>query len=134
MKDNEFGCLFILLIAILFFTNPDKQEHREEVGSVLEEVLQDDVQSILDRYCSNNHNEFCNSRDENGVVDYLIGRVTSGFLKNHVADFVQDEVGRKNFYIFSLTTVNGNIKGIGILNMVFVSSKEIETDFLDYIL
>jgi len=135
MKDQGCGCLFIIIVfAILFFTNPNKWDHRDEVGSVLQEALSEDIDKLLDKYCAENPSEFCSSREDNSFLNEFIGNLSASMLKEQVETFVNDDVSRKNYYLFSLTTVNGDIVGVGILNMVFVSSDKLEEDFLNYIL
>lgn len=134
MEDNGCGCFVIIIVAILFFTNPDKWDHRHEVGGVLKEALSEDIENLLDKYCEENPSEFCSSLDDNSLMNEFVGSLSTSMLKEQVETFVNDEVSSKNYFILSLTTVNGDIVGLGILNMVFVSSDEVEEDFLDYLL
>ena len=111
MKVEGCGGFFVIIVfAILFFTNPEKRDHRDEVRNVLQEALSQDIEELLDKYCEENPSEFCSSREDNSLI-------------NDVVD------GRNNYCIFSLPTVNGDIVGVGILKMVFVSSDKIEEDF-----
>jgi hypothetical protein len=135
MKDEGCGCFLIIIVfVVLFFTNPEKRDHREEVGSVLQEALSEDIDKLLDKYCAENPSEFCSSREDNSLINEFIGGMSRSMLKEQVETFVNEEVNRKNYFIFSLTTVNGDIVGLGILNMVFVTSDKIEEDFLENLL
>lgn len=135
MKDEGCGCFLIIIVfVVLFFTNPEKRDHRDEVGSVLQEAISEDIDKLLDKYCAENPSEFCSSRNDNSLINEFIGSLSRSMLKEHIETFVNDEVGRKNYFIFSLTTVNGDIVGLGILNMVFVTSDKIEDDFIEDLL
>jgi len=135
MKNDSAGCFIILIFfALLFFTNPDKWDHRDEVGSVLQEAISEDIDKLLDKYCAENPSDFCSSREDNSLVNEFIGGLSRSMLKEQVENFVNEEVNRKNYYLFSLTTVNGDIVGVGFLNMVFVFSDKLEEDFLENLL
>ena len=134
MKDDGGGCFLIIVLIILFFTNPEKSEHRTEVGNVLHEAISEDIHKLINKYCEENPSEFCSGREGDASLDAFVAGISKEVLKEQVQVFVDEDVSRKNFYLFSLTTINGNIVGVGILNMVFVSSDEVEEDFLDNVL
>ena len=89
---------------------------------------------MINEYCEENPSEFCSGREGDALLDAFVAGISKEVLKEQVQVFVDEDVSRKNFYLFSLTTINGNIVGVGILNMVFVSSDEVEEDFLDNVL
>ena len=96
----EFLCALILIL-----TNPNKQMH---------------IEYVKDKIYESSYNENNQSSDYLGVIELIFGKERTDFIISH---FVE----RKNFILFSITSVkfnnNKNVIAVGILG-TFINLKE----------
>ena len=106
---------FLLILgAVLFFTNPSIEKHKEEVGNECAEIILNEVNP---------------NGESNIFIDYG---------KNIMVELIESAVNRNNFYLFSLSEVKlptesrSRTIGIGILGYVYVfpdAKKELKSRF-----
>jgi|SRR6185503_10337985 len=104
--------LFILLLALLFASNPSLQDHRDAVSAKVNRLL---GQEIAERDTTEN------TLDHAGAQ---LGQMLGTMIINKV---VENTVQRKNYLFFSLTNFESGgdekIIGFGILGNVFITNR-----------
>jgi len=127
------GCIFIiisvLLLVLLASTNPGKSAHQEEVGGVIESLIDKRIEKILRENCRKQNDFTCDLINENGNLESGVKYLLDDFTESEKDRFLSEKVKRKNFYFFSLTSINGDVVGIGIINFVFVSEEKVMSSF-----
>lgn len=109
MKIGKIVVIILLLTAVAaFFTNPEKEAHK----LALKETLRHGLSKALEG----------NGVKENNA---LHGLLTNDMYENYFwSDLIEKSVDRKNYYLFSTSTVTYNGKeytaGIGILGKVYI--------------
>ena len=103
--------LFILLLALLFASNPGLQDHRDAVSAKINRLLAKEISK---------DDTTGNTLDGAGAQ---LGQMLGSMVINKV---VENAVQRKNYLFFSLTSfeINGDEKiiGFGILGNVFITN------------
>ncbi len=102
--------LLLVLIAILYTSNPSLSEHQQAV--------KDKVSVVIKNYFPSN----------NGTkTDNLISSLGELFVDGLVGGAVESYVTRKDYFIFSLTYVDFNgqssVVGLGVLGNVIISEE-----------
>ena len=99
-----FSISVILISSVLFFTNPDIEEHYKESNNLFKLLVEDKVSDNVD----NN----------------LLSTLGSLLIESVIDENIEQIIYRKNFYLFSITVLRfQNIKhniGIGILGYVHI--------------
>jgi hypothetical protein len=114
MRKNQFLILlFVVIVGVLIFTNPDEQEHKDAVKNKLVTAYNKKMSSKL-------------IDSENGLENIGAG---FGLMigENLIDKLVDGFVARDNYVLFSLTTATykGQTKtiGFGIIGNIFLTSK-----------
>ena len=118
-KTNKSGFIFLILIAIAaiaFFTNPDKETHKEAIIARTDQVIEEIITERNDELSS--------------VAWQLAG-------KQLLSEFVDTNVTVDNYYLFSIPKVNWDGKsyqiGVGAFGKVYIT-KHLNRDVVQPIL
>lgn len=118
-KTNKSGFIFLILIAIAaiaFFTNPDKEAHKEAIIARTDQVIEEIITERNDELSS--------------VAWQLAG-------KQLLSEFVDSNVTVDNYYLFSIPKVNWDGKsyqiGVGAFGKVYIT-KHLNRDVVQPIL
>lgn len=109
LKDESNGSygwiLFLILLAVMFFTNPSAMKHRSAVNESVQRILGNKVEKY----------------------EFLKNLMDNDYVKNLIEAGLNTNVKRTNYFIFSLTEINFGegdsvIVGMGIFGYVHIFS------------
>lgn len=99
----------IVLLVLLILLNPSIDQHREALGEVFDRRWNEDIGK--------------DDEDRSWLFDAFLF-VAGDSLKSSVRTTVLDHVYRKNFAIFSVGCIKGEVATIGALGFVYVWASE----------
>lgn len=118
-KTNKSGFIFLILIAIAaiaFFTNPDKEVHKEAIIARSNQVIEEIIAERNDKVSS---------------AAWQLGG------EKLLSEFVESNVTVDNYYLFSIPKVNWDGKsyqiGVGAFGKVYIT-KNLNKDLVQPIL
>jgi hypothetical protein len=105
----------VVVLGILIASNPSLQDHRIAVKSKVNKIIDNELSS-------KGSNDFGNSLL--GKFAFLVGNAA---IAEFVDDIVRENVNRKNYLLFSLTSIeykgDSKVVGVGVLGNVIISSQ-----------
>jgi hypothetical protein len=104
-----------VVLGILIASNPSLQDHRIAVKSKVNKIIDNEL----------------SSKGSNDVGNSLLGKfaflVGNAAIAEFVDDIVRENVNRKNYLLFSLTSIeykgDSKVVGVGVLGNVIISSQ-----------
>jgi hypothetical protein len=105
----------VVVLGILIASNPSLQDHRIAVKSKVNKIIDNEL----------------SSKGSNDVGNSLLGKfaflVGNAAIAEFVDDIVRENVNRKNYLLFSLTSIeykgDSKVVGVGVLGNVIISSQ-----------
>lgn len=116
MKKLILGLIVIVVLAVLYYTNPTIEQHRDAMKRVAVVIVNEKTDSILNAHPTPYTALIKNFRNKN--IDVVADKFADQFIT------------RKNYYFFSLTEGHyqgrNHYLGLGIFNKVYIPNQVVQ--------